>query len=103
MFRNKLDVHDNVIRKKARLVAHGYTQLEGIDFDKTYASVARIESIKMFLVFACHKNFKVFQKDVKSAFLNGFIKEEVYAKQHIGLRIMNILIMSINCIKHYTD
>ena len=55
--------------------------MEGIDFDETYAPVARIESIRMFLAFAAHKGFKVYQMDVKSAFLNGVLEEEVYVRQ----------------------
>ena len=78
VFKNKLDEHGNVVRNKTRLVAQGYNQEEGIDYDETFAPVARLESIRMLLSFACHKNFKLYQIDVKSAFLNGFIKEEVY-------------------------
>ena len=84
VFRNKLDENGTVVRNKARLVAQGYTQMEGIDFDETYAPVARIESIRMLLAFACHKDFKVYQMDVKSAFLNGILEEEVYVKQPPG-------------------
>src|SRR5256886_9376141 len=81
VFKNKLDEHENVVRNKARLVAQGYNQEEGIDYDETFASVARLESIRMLLSFACHKNFKLYQMDVKSAFLNGFNKKEVYVEQ----------------------
>ncbi|KAL4384369.1 hypothetical protein GQ457_15G012400 [Hibiscus cannabinus] len=84
VFRNKLDESGNIVRNKARLVAQGYTQEEGIDFDKTYAPVARMEAIRMLLAFACHHEFKLFQMDVKSAFLNGFINEEVYVEQPPG-------------------
>ena len=73
-----------VTRNKARLMAKGYNQEEGIDFDETFAPVARLEAIRMLLVFAAYKNFKLYQMDVKSAFLNGFIKEEVYVKQLLG-------------------
>ena len=58
--------------------------MEGVDFDETYAPVARIESIRMLLAYACHKDFKVYQMDVKSAFLNGILEEEVYVKQPPG-------------------
>ncbi|GJZ94894.1 retrovirus-related pol polyprotein from transposon TNT 1-94 [Tanacetum coccineum] len=68
-------------RNKARLVAQGYNQQEGIDFDETYAPVARLESIRILLAYACAHDFKLFQMDVKSAFLNGFINEEVYVAQ----------------------
>ncbi|KAI3667039.1 hypothetical protein L6452_42081 [Arctium lappa] len=76
---------DIIIRNKARLVAKGYRQEEGIDYDETYAPVARIEAIRMFLAYADHKNFTVFQMDVKTAFLNGILKEEVYVSQPEGL------------------
>src|SRR5581483_8045317 len=84
VFRNKLDEHGTVIRNKARLVAQGYRQEEGIDYDETFAPVARLEAIRLFLAFAAHKNFKVFQMDVKSAFLNGKLSEEVYVSQPPG-------------------
>ena len=71
VFRNKLDEKGTVTRNKARLVAKGFSQAEGIDYDETFASVARLEAIRMFLAFAAHSNFKVYQMDVKSAFLNG--------------------------------
>ncbi|GKD89690.1 copia protein [Tanacetum coccineum] len=76
VFRNKLDENGIVARNKARLVAQGYNQQEGIDYDETYAPVARLESIRILLAYACALYFKLFQMDVKSAFLNGFINEE---------------------------
>ena len=79
-----MDELGNVVRNKARLVAQGYNQEEGIDFDETFAPVARIKAIRLLLAFACHMNFKLFQMDVKSAFLNGFIQEEVYVEQSPG-------------------
>ena len=69
------------MRNKARLVAQGFCQKEGIDYEETFAPVARLKAIRIFLVFAASKGFKVFQMDVKSTFLNGFIEEEVYVKQ----------------------
>jgi hypothetical protein len=69
-----------VVKNKARLVAEGYTQIEGIDFDETFAPVARLESIKILLSIACHLGFKLYQMDVKSAFLNGILQEEVYVE-----------------------
>ncbi|GJW70439.1 retrovirus-related pol polyprotein from transposon TNT 1-94 [Tanacetum coccineum] len=84
VFRNKLDENGIVSRNKARLVAQGYNQQEGIDNDKTYAPVARHESIRILLAYACALDFKLFQMDVKSAFLNGFINEEVYVAQPPG-------------------
>jgi hypothetical protein len=67
-----------VTRNKARLVAKGYSQVEGLDFGETYAPVARLESIRILLAYATHHGFKLYQMDMKSAFLNGPIKEEVY-------------------------
>ena len=84
IFKNKVDEFGTVTRNKARLVAQGYNQQEGIDFDQTYAPVARLESIRMLLAYACYKKIKLHQMDVKSAFLNGFLEEEVYVKQPPG-------------------
>jgi hypothetical protein len=80
VFRNKQDA-GVVIRNKARLVAKGYSQVEGLDFDETYAPIARLESIRILLAYATYHGFKLYQMDVKSAFLNGPIKEEVYIEQ----------------------
>ncbi|GJR18990.1 retrovirus-related pol polyprotein from transposon TNT 1-94 [Tanacetum coccineum] len=77
VFRNKLDENGIVSQNKARLVAQGYNQQEGIDYDETYAPVARLESISILLAYACALYFKLFQMDVKSSFLSGFINEEV--------------------------
>ena len=76
---------------KERLVAKGYSQEEGIDYDETYAPVARLEAIRMFLAFATHSNFKVYQMDVKSAFLNGELQEEVYVEQPQCLKTQSSL------------
>ncbi|GJS19612.1 retrovirus-related pol polyprotein from transposon TNT 1-94 [Tanacetum coccineum] len=84
VFRNKLDGNIIVSRNKARLVAQGYNQQEDINYDETYAPVARLESIGILLAYACALDFKLFQIDVKSAFLNGFINEEVYVAQPPG-------------------
>jgi hypothetical protein len=81
VFRNKQDKHRVVIRNKAHLVAKGYSQVKGLDFDETFAPVARLESIHILLSYATHHDLKLCQMDVKSAFLNGSIKEEVYMKQ----------------------
>ena len=84
IFCNKIDDEGNMIRNKARLVAQGYSQMEGVDYDETFASVARIESIKILLALACHLKFKFYQMDVKTTFLNGFLKEDVYVAQPKG-------------------
>jgi hypothetical protein len=73
-----------VIGNKAQLVAKGYSQVEGLDFDETYAPVARLESICILLAYATYHGFKLYQMDVKSAFLTGPIKEEVYVEQPPG-------------------
>ncbi|GJW07915.1 retrovirus-related pol polyprotein from transposon TNT 1-94 [Tanacetum coccineum] len=84
VFRNKLDENGIVSRNKARLVAQGYNQQEGIDYDETYAPVARLESIRILLAIACANDFKLYQMGVKSTFLNGLINEEVYVAQPSG-------------------
>ena len=81
IFKNKLNEEGKIVRNKARLVAQGYVQEEGIDYEETYAPVARLDAIRLLLSFACANDFKLFQMDVKSAFLNGIIKEEVYVEQ----------------------
>jgi hypothetical protein len=84
VFHNKQDEHVVVTRNKARLVAKGYSQVEGLDFGETYAPVDRLESIRILLAYATYHGFKLYQMDVKSAFLNGPIKEEVYVEQPPG-------------------
>ena len=84
IFKNKSDEHSIVIRNKSRLVAQGYTQVEGVDFDETFAPVARLESIRILLAITSHLNFKLYQMDIKSAFLNGMLQEEVYVEQPKG-------------------
>ena len=81
VFRNKLDEQGTVIKNKARLVVQGYNQEEGIDYEETFAPVARIEAIRILIAFATYMKFKLYQIDVKSAFLNGYLKEEVYVMQ----------------------
>ncbi|KAJ9542601.1 hypothetical protein OSB04_029107 [Centaurea solstitialis] len=81
IFKNKKDDDGIVTRNKARLVAKGFKQQAGIDYDETFAPVARIEAIRIFLAYAAHKNFTVYQMDVKTAFLNDELKEEVYVSQ----------------------
>ncbi|GJV03166.1 putative ribonuclease H-like domain-containing protein [Tanacetum coccineum] len=84
VFRNKRDERGTIIKNKARLVAQGYRQEEGVDYDEVFAPVARIEAIRLFLAFASFMGFLVYQMDVKSAFLYGNITEEVYVKQPPG-------------------
>ncbi|GJS98487.1 putative ribonuclease H-like domain-containing protein [Tanacetum coccineum] len=84
VYRNNKDERGIVIKNKARLVAQGYTQEEGIDYDEVFAPVARIEAIRLFLAYAAFKDFVMYQMDVKSAFLYGEIEEEVYVCQPPG-------------------
>nr|AAM08642.1 Putative copia-type pol polyprotein [Oryza sativa Japonica Group] len=84
IFRNKQDEAGVVIRNKARLVAQGFTQIEGLDFGETFAPVARLESIRILLAFVTNLNFKLYQMDVKSTFLNGPMNELVYVEQPPG-------------------
>jgi len=81
VFKNMMNEQGQIVRNKARLVGKGYAQIEGQDFDETFAPVARLEAIIMFLAYACHKNFKVYQMDVKSKFLNGDLEREIYMEQ----------------------
>jgi hypothetical protein len=81
VFHNKQDQDGIVVRNKARLVAQGYTQIGGFDFGETYALVARLEAIRILLAYSCAHNIKLYQMDVKSAFLNRYIQEEVYVEQ----------------------
>nr|GEV63789.1 retrovirus-related Pol polyprotein from transposon TNT 1-94 [Tanacetum cinerariifolium] len=103
VFRNKLAENGVVSRNRARLVAQGYNQQEGINYDETYALVARLESIRILLAYACALDFKLFQTGVKSAFLNGFINEEVYMAQPPGLIDFAKPNMSIDLRKLFTD
>jgi hypothetical protein len=84
VYRNKLNEQGEVTRNKARLVAQGYSQQEDIDYTETYALVARLEAIRLLLSYAVNNNITLYQMDVKSAFLNGVISEEVYVKQPPG-------------------
>ncbi|GJS03820.1 retrovirus-related pol polyprotein from transposon TNT 1-94 [Tanacetum coccineum] len=84
IFKVKLDEYGRVLKNKARLVAKGYHQEEGIDFEESFAPVARIEAIRIFIAYAAYMNMTVFQMDVKTAFLNGILKEKVYVSQPEG-------------------
>jgi hypothetical protein len=80
VFKKKQGEDGEVVRNKARLVAQGYSKVEGLDFGETFAPVARLEAIRILLAFAASKGFKLYQMDVKSAFLTGVIQEEVYVR-----------------------
>jgi hypothetical protein len=83
-FKNKQGEDGEVVRNKARLVAQGYSQVEGLDFGETFAPVACLEAIRILLAFATSKGLKLYQMNVKSVFLNGVIHEEVYVRQPPG-------------------
>ncbi|GJZ77806.1 retrovirus-related pol polyprotein from transposon TNT 1-94 [Tanacetum coccineum] len=84
LWKNKKDEDQTIIRNKARLVAKGYAQEEGIDFEESFALVARLEAVRIFVAYAAHKSFPIYQMDVKTTFLNGPLKEEVYVAQPDG-------------------
>nr|GFC67039.1 Gag-Pol polyprotein [Tanacetum cinerariifolium] len=81
IFKNNHDEAQTVIRNKSRLVMRGYRQEEGLDFEESFAPVAKMESIRIFLAYAAHKSFTVFEMDVKTVFLHGSLKEDVYVCQ----------------------
>jgi hypothetical protein len=84
VFHNKEDEHGLVVRNKARLVAKGYSQVKGLDFGETFAPVARLEAIRLLFTYSSLNDIKLYQMDVKSAFLNGEINELVYVEQPPG-------------------
>ncbi|GJT37890.1 retrovirus-related pol polyprotein from transposon TNT 1-94 [Tanacetum coccineum] len=84
LWKNKCDAENIVVRNKTRLVAKGYRQEEGIDFEESFAPVAHLEAVRMFIAYAAHKNITIFQMDVKTSFLNSPLKEEVYVSQPEG-------------------
>ncbi|GKG31153.1 retrovirus-related pol polyprotein from transposon TNT 1-94, partial [Tanacetum coccineum] len=84
IYKVKLDEVGGILKNKARLVAHGYRQEEGIDFEESFAPVARLEAVQIFLTFAAHINMIVYQMDIKTAFLNCFLREEVYVSHPDG-------------------
>ena len=87
-------------RNKAKLVCKGYAQKEGVDFEENFARMERLEAIKTFLDFACYKNFKVYQMDVKSAFLNGELEEKYMLSNIKVFPYQKIEIMSANLRRH---
>jgi hypothetical protein len=91
LWKNKEGENGEVVRNKSRLVTQGYSQKERIDYEETFAPVARLETIRILLAFSVAKGFKLYQMDVKSAFLNGFLEEEVYVKQPPGFESAEFL------------
>nr|GFA72715.1 ribonuclease H-like domain-containing protein [Tanacetum cinerariifolium] len=84
LWKNKRDEENTVIRNESRLVAKGYAQKEGVDFEESFAPVARLEAVRLFIAYAAHKSFTVYQMDVKTTFPFGPLKEEVYVNQPDG-------------------
>jgi hypothetical protein len=84
IFRTKLNADSSINKFKARLVVKGYAQVYGVDYSDIFAPVARMDTIRLLLAVAAHRNWKVFQLDVKSAFLNGVLQEEIYVEQPAG-------------------
>lgn len=97
IFKNKSDEFCTVVRNKARLVAQGYSQIEGVDFDETFAPVARLESVRLLLKIACYFQLKLYQMDVKSLFFNGLAisKKKCTSNNLKGLLTHTLLIMYI--------
>nr|GEY62807.1 integrase, catalytic region, zinc finger, CCHC-type, peptidase aspartic, catalytic [Tanacetum cinerariifolium] len=97
LFKNKRDEEQTVIKKKSRLVVRGYRQEEGINFEESLAPVARMEAIRIFLAYVAHKSFTVFQMDVKTAFLHGSLKEDVYVCQPEGEKLVSWSLKKQDC------
>ncbi|GKG05530.1 retrovirus-related pol polyprotein from transposon TNT 1-94 [Tanacetum coccineum] len=89
LWKNKKDEDQTVIRNKARLIAKGYAQEEGINFEESFALVARLEAIWILIAYAAYKSFPIYQMDAKMAFLNGPLKEEVYVAQPLKQAVGN--------------
>jgi hypothetical protein len=87
VFRNKLNEDEQVTKNKARLACKGYTQVEGIAFEEMFSPSARMEAIRLIISYACSKNIKVYQMDMKSTFLNGDLEEEVYIEKLEGFQL----------------
>ena len=81
VFKNKVNENGQVIRNKSKLVWKGYAQVEGVDFEETFAPMARLEAIRMFLAFSSYRKLKIYQIDAKSTFPNGNLEEEIYIEQ----------------------
>jgi hypothetical protein len=101
VYRNKENEDGIAVKNKSRLVAQGYTHVEGLDFDKTFAPIARLEAIRILLAYAGSRNIKLYQMDVKSAFLNGKISELLYVDQHSCFEDPPSLIMCISSLRPY--
>nr|GEV65294.1 hypothetical protein [Tanacetum cinerariifolium] len=103
LWKNKRDEKNTVIRNKSRLVAKGYAQKEGVDFKESFTPVARLEAVWLFIAYVAHKSFTVYQMDVKTTFLYGPLKEEVYVNQQMDLLIHIIPTKYTVSTRHYID
>jgi hypothetical protein len=103
VFRNKQDEHGVVTRNKAQLVAQGYAQVAGLDFEETFAPVARLESIRILLAYVAHHSFRLFQMDVKSAFLNGQSRRRCTYSNPLALRMNGTPIMCVSSLRRSMD
>nr|CAN78660.1 hypothetical protein VITISV_044392 [Vitis vinifera] len=84
VYRTKLNSDGSINKHKARMVVKGYAQMFGVDFSETFAPIARLDTIRMLLALAAQKGWNIHQMDVKSAFLNGYLEEEIFVEQHQG-------------------
>jgi hypothetical protein len=92
VWKNKKGENGEVVRNNSRFVAQGYSQKEGIDYEEIFAHVACLEAIRILLAFTVAKGFRLYQMDVNSAFLNGFLEEEVYMRQPFGFESVEFLV-----------
>nr|GFB35385.1 hypothetical protein [Tanacetum cinerariifolium] len=90
LWKNKRDEENTVIRNKSRLVSKGYAQKEGVDFEESFAPVARLEAVRLFIAYDAHKSFTIYQMDVKTVFLYGPLKEEVVLIPHLNVRLWHL-------------
>ena len=90
-----------MVRNKARLVAQGYTQVDGLNFGETYTPVARLDAIRILFAYACSHNIKLYQIDVRSVFLNGYINELVYVEQPLSFEDDKSTTMCTSSRRHY--
>ena len=96
VYKTKFDAKGEVVKHKARLVAKGFSKQYGVDYNETFALVARLDTVRTILAITAQNDWKVYQMDVKSAFLNSFIDEEVYLNNHLVMRLVGMKTKYIN-------